>query len=35
MKTCVFITGTNSVGKTTLAKALIERFGVSKKQRKN
>lgn len=27
MKTCVFITGTNSVGKTTLAKALIERFG--------
>lgn len=27
MKTCIFITGTNSVGKTTLAKALIERFG--------
>lgn len=27
MKTCVFITGTNSVGKTTLAKALIQRFG--------
>lgn len=27
MKTCVFITGTNSAGKTTLAKALIERFG--------
>ena len=27
MKTCIFITGTNSVGKTTLAKSLIERFG--------
>ena len=27
MKTCVFIIGTNSSGKTTLAKALIERFG--------
>lgn len=27
MKTCVFIIGTNSVGKSTLAKALIERFG--------
>ena len=27
MKTCVFITGTNGVGKTTLAKELQERFG--------
>lgn len=27
MKTCVFITGTNSSGKTTLAKALIGLFG--------
>jgi len=27
MKTCVFITGTNSVGKTSLAKALIGLFG--------
>lgn len=34
MKTCVFITGTNSVGKTTLAKALIERFGGIKETTK-
>lgn len=34
MKTCVFITGTNSVGKTTLAKALIERFGGIKETAK-
>lgn len=27
MKTCVFITGTNCVGKTTVAKRLQERFG--------
>lgn len=27
MKTCIFITGTNCTGKTTLAKALIDRFG--------
>lgn len=27
MKTCVFITGTNAVGKSSLAKVLIERFG--------
>ena len=27
MKTCVFITGTNAVGKTTLAKKLIQNFG--------
>lgn len=27
MKTCVFITGTNAVGKTTLAKALIQHYG--------
>ena len=26
-KTCVYITGTNGVGKTTLAKALIEHYG--------
>ena len=26
-KTCVFITGTNAVGKSTLAKALIDRYG--------
>lgn len=35
MKTCVFITGTNSVGKTTLAKALIERFGGIKEVTKD
>lgn len=27
MKTCVFITGTNGVGKTTFAEALIEHYG--------
>lgn len=27
MKTCVFITGTNAVGKSTLAKALINHYG--------
>lgn len=27
MKTCVFITGTNCVGKTTLAKEIMKRFG--------
>ena len=27
MKTCVFITGTNAVGKSSLAWAIIERFG--------
>ena len=27
MKTCVFITGTNAVGKSTLARAIIDRFG--------
>ena len=27
MKTCVFITGTNAVGKSSLAKALIARYG--------
>lgn len=27
MKTCIFITGTNAVGKSALAWALIERFG--------
>lgn len=27
MKTCVFITGTNAVGKSTLAKELISRYG--------
>lgn len=27
MKTCVFITGTNAVGKTTLVKELIARYG--------
>lgn len=27
MKTCVFITGTNAVGKSSLAKELIKRFG--------
>ena len=27
MKVCVFITGTNAVGKTALAKSLIEHFG--------
>ena len=27
MKTCVFITGTNAVGKSSLAKELIRRFG--------
>lgn len=27
MKTCVFITGTNAVGKSTLARAIIARYG--------
>ena len=27
MKTCVFITGTNAVGKSSLAQAIIDRFG--------
>lgn len=27
MKTCVFITGTNAVGKSVLARAIIDRFG--------
>ena len=27
MKTCVFITGTNAVGKSSLAKAILQRFG--------
>lgn len=34
MKTCVFITGTNAVGKTTLAKALIEHYGGIKEATK-
>jgi broad-specificity NMP kinase len=34
MKTCVFITGTNAVGKTTLAKALIEQYGGIKEASK-
>ena len=27
MKTCVFITGTNAVGKSTIARAIIDRYG--------
>lgn len=34
MRTCVFITGTNSSGKTALAKALIEKFGGIKEATK-
>lgn len=34
MKTCVFITGTNGVGKTTLAKGLIKHFGGIKQASK-
>ena len=34
MKTCVFITGTNAVGKSSLAKELIERFGGIKSSSK-
>lgn len=34
MKTCVFITGTNAVGKTTLAKRLIKQFGGIKEASK-
>ena len=33
-KVCVFITGTNATGKTTLAKALIECFGGIKEATK-
>lgn len=34
MKTCVFITGTNAVGKTTLVKELIARYGGIKESTK-
>lgn len=34
MKTCVFITGTNAVGKTTLVRELMERYGGVKESTK-
>lgn len=34
-KTCVFITGTNAVGKTTLVRGLINHFGCIKKVENN